>query len=383
MSRSTVSRARSPSDGSRGKLAEWIALRLVLAIIGFGIRLRARRARPEPEGTRGDTPYFVEMKKWGGETVGFAIGMPFKSPAWIRLHPGTWANHLAKRLRVSSEIHTGDPKFDDDIYITCDHPAAPPFFAQRPELRAAVIAALEARYKHIQFDGSALWMARTSTTGPSETDLAMLEAIHRAARPLEAGLPRRFADSFIWHALVLETLIWAIFAYALAAFLRFYIRFVDIHVFRTAIALRGIPVALVLLALLLFLVHRWMRGTPRGQLLIVETVAVLFVGLPIASIQVVADTNRGLDTSEPTTVTRTFDRCETREHRRERAIWYSHHVWLRDAHGEPALPDNIRVPDDVCAAGRPGDSVVITLGEGRWGVPYYRKIEIHGVTYEP
>jgi hypothetical protein len=361
----------------------WIALRLVLAIVGLVIRLRHRRSQPKPEGTRDDTPYFVTMKKLAGQTVGFAIGMPLKSPAWIRLHRGTWANHLAKRLRVSSEVHTGDPKFDDDVYITCDHPAAPPFVAERADLRAAVIAALEAGYKRVQFDGSAVWMDRTSTAGPSETDLAMLAAIHRAAKPLEAGLPHRFADNFIWHALVLEILVWTILGYALAAFLRFYIRFVDIHVFRTAIALRAIPVALVLLALILFLVYRWMRGTPRGQLLIVESVAVLLVGLPIASIQVVADTNRALDSSTPTVVTRTFDHCESREHRRERATWYSHHVWLRDPNGEPALPDNIRVPAAVCAAGQPGDSIEITLGAGRWGVPYYRKIQIRGVTYEP
>jgi len=361
----------------------WIALRLVLAIVGFSIRFRRRRSQPTPEGTRGNTPYFVTMKKQGRQTVGFAIGMPIKSPAWIRLHRGTWANHLAKRLRVSSEVHTGDPKFDDDVYITCDHPAAPPFFAQRADLRAAVIAALEVGYKRVEFDGSAVWMDRTSTAGPSEADLAMLEAIHTAAKPLEAGLPRRFADNFIWHALVLETLVWTILGYAVAAFLRFYIRFVDIHVFRTAIALRAIPVALVLLALILFLVYRWMRGTPRGQLLIVESVAVLLVGLPIASMQFVADTNRALDSSKPAVVTRAFDHCESRVHRRERTTWYSHHVWLRDSHGEPALPDNIRVPADVCAAGRPGDLIEITLGAGRWGVPYYRKIEIHGVTYEP
>jgi hypothetical protein len=361
----------------------WIALRLVLAIVGFVIRLRHRGGQPKPEGTRGNTPYFVTTKKLGGQPVGFSIGMPLKSPAWIRLHRGSWANHLAKRLRVSSEVHTGDPKFDDDIYITCDHPAAPPFFAQHAELRAAVIAALEAGYKRIEFDGVTVWMDRLSNAAPSEADLAMLDAIHTAAEPLEAGLPHRFADNFIWHALVLEALIWTIFGYAVAAFLRFYIRFVDIHVFRTAIALRGIPVALVLLALILWLVHRWMRGTPRGQLLIVETVAVLLFGLPIASIQVVADTNRALDTSEPTVVTRTFDHCETREHRRERATWYSHHMWLRDSKGEPALPDNIRVPAVVCSAGQPGDPIEITLGAGRWGVPYYRKIQLHGMAYEP
>jgi hypothetical protein len=361
----------------------WIALRLAFAIVGLVIRLRARQRQPKSEGTRGDTPYFVTTKKMEGQTVGFSIGMPIESPAWIRLHRGTWANHLAKRLRVSSEIHTGDPKFDDDVYITCDHPAAPPFFAERADLRAAVLAALDAGYKRIQFDGKAVWMDRLSTAAPSETDLAMLQAVHDAAKPLEAGLPHRFADNFIWHALVLEALVWTILVYAVAAFLRFYIRFVDIHVFRTAIALRAIPVALVLLALILFLIHRWMRGTPRGQLLIVESVAVLLIGLPVASMQVVADTNRGLDSSEPTVVTRTFDHCETREHRRERATWYSHHVWLRERGGEPRLPDNIRVPDDVCAAGQPGDQIEITLGAGRWGVPYYRKIELHGVTYEP
>ena len=361
----------------------WIALRIALAVVGLAIRLRHRRSQPAADGKRGDTPYFVVKKKVGGEP-GFAIGMPLESPAWIRLHRGTWANHLAKRLRVSSEVHTGDPKFDDDIYITCDHPAAPGLFAERADLRAAVIAALEAGYRHIEFDGSNVWIRRASSAvAPSGADISLLDAIHTAAKPLEAGLPHRFADNFIWHALVLEALVWTILVYAVAAFLRFYIRFVDIHVFRTAIALRAIPVALVLLALVLFLVYRWMRGTPRGQLLIVESVAVLVVGLPIASLQVVADTNRGLDTSEPTIVSRTFDHCETREHRRERATWYSHHVWLRESGGEPALPTNIRVPDEVCAAGKPGDTIEITLGAGRWGVPYYRKIQIHGMTYEP
>jgi hypothetical protein len=225
-------------------------------------------------------------------------------------------------------------------------------------------------------------MDRSADGPPSGHDLDLLKAVHDTARPLEARLPSRLADWFVWKALVIETVIWVIFAYAFIAFLRFYIRFVDIHTYRWPIVIRGLAIAIILLPALLAIVYKWMRG-PRGQLIIAESWALLLIGLPISTIQLVADTNRKLDDSPAVVVTHTFDHCEKRAHRRERAIWYSFHMWLRDPGGDPKLPSNIRVPEDVCRAGTAGDPIEITIGKGLWGVPHYREIRVRTTSWEP
>jgi hypothetical protein len=125
-----------------------------------------------------------------------------------------------------------------------------------------------------------------------------------------------------------------------------------------------------------------MRGSSRGHRIIVESAIVLVLGLPVAGIQVVGDSNRALDDAPPALVTRTIGYCEVREHRGRRGRrWYSYHVWLAPAVEHPAgpsLPAEIEVTRSICNRAAAGDAIELEIGPGRWSIPWYRSIRVGG-----
>lgn len=363
----------------------WIAFRLILAVIGFVIRQLSRGKQRATDGVYEGIWYFEDIKKSKKSITGFTIGAERQSPTWLRCHAESAVDAAFKRLGIANEVQTGDARFDELVYVTCDHPYIQALLTESPQLRDAIAQVIEAGYKRITFNGSTVAIERDADSGPMPRDFELLKQLHAASARLEDEIPRRFADPFLWKAFVIEGFIWSLAGYAAGAWFETAIHDEDFHVSGAAVTFLGLKVAGIAFVMLAGLIVLTMRGSSRGHRVIVESALLLLLALPISAIQLVGDTNRALDDAAPMLVNRTTTHCEKRVHRRRRRTSYSYHVWLEptaETQG-PALPESIQLSREVCEASTPGGAVAITVGPGRWGLPWYRQIQIDDATWSP
>ena len=354
----------------------WIALRLVFAVIAFVLRAVPWRRKPKQAGTYHDTPYYLRMQENKGATIGFWIGMPLSSPAPIsvRFKREGRADDFFKRIGMSREHQTGDRLFDDQIYVVSDHPFVAKLLDERADLRTAITDALAGGFERIELDGKTLWMWRIATTVPAVKDFDLLRALREAAKPLETNRTR---DPFVWRARIIRGLIWAIFGYGIGAYIDVMINRVGIHLDHDAIIWRGLVVAIALFVVIVGATYVLMRKSSRGHRVLTESAIVLFFGLPITGMQLVADTNRAFAGS-PVELTRVVDRCDERLGGRRGTSYRLH---LLDPGAE--LPKTIAVGKELCQAVKQGDRVAITIVKGAWGLTYYREIKARDATWQP
>jgi len=372
----------------------WIAFRLILAIVGFVIRQISRGKKRASDGQFEGIAYFQQVRQTKQRTKGFTIGMERRSPTWLRMHAESSVDRFFKWLGVANEVQTGDAAFDDLVYVTCDHPYVQALLSEAPELRASIAQVFEEGYKRVVFNGSTVSIERDSDYRPQQRDFQLLKRIHAASARLEDEMPSRFGDPFLWKALLVESMIWSIAGYAIGAGVELFINKEDHHVSSMAVFKAGITVAAIAFVVLIALIVLGMRGSSRGHRVIVESALVLLIALPTSGIQIVGDTNRALDKAPPIVVTRTITQCEVREHRgRRNRRTYSYHLWLGAPavpvetgdlaeRPPPTLPASIDISRELCNAS-PGDGTVeLTIGPGRWDLPWYRQIRIGDTVWQ-
>lgn len=361
----------------------WIFLRLMLALAGFAIRTLARRRKPKEAGQHEGTPYTSNIFTAKGQTKGFEIGMPRTTPTWIRLHRESAADRAFKAMGIANEIQTGDAAFDDQVYVTCDHPHVATVLSQSKELRDAIREVFDNGYDKIFFDGEYVRATKKCDHAPTKRDLELLHLVFAASWKLSDAPPSRLSDRFFWKALVVEGVIWSIAGYAIGATFEQVFAKEDLHVDAWAVWKTGFLVAGIAFGVLLLVIALWMRGSSRGHRVIIESAIVLLLGLPVASTQAVSDTNRSLDDKPAAITETTFSGCEIREHRgRRRRRHYSYHLHVNEAGGP--LPREIEITRALCnAANTNGDdhAVTIAVGPGKWGLPWYRWIRIGSETW--
>lgn len=362
----------------------WLLIRIVLAVIGFGVRQWRRRASPAVHDHHGGEPYFLREHRGKHRVTAVTIGMAAASPTWVRMHAESRLDRFFKRIGVANELQTGDARFDERVYLTCDHPAVTELVAASPELRDAVVAALDLGAASIRYDGATVWLEQLAGEAPTPAQLDALGRVQRASAPLAQTPKRWFADPFLWKALVVEGVVWAMVGYAIGALVEGMFEDQAVHVHKADVLVTGLAVAAGAFVVLVAATWRLMRGSSRGHRVLIESAVLLTFGLSVTSVQVVSDTNRALDDGPAVTVVMPVDRCEVRRHRTKRGTSYSYHVWRS---GRPTpdrfdLPEELEVAASVCHAADAARRLELTIKPGRWGLPWYQRIAANGVTWE-
>lgn len=116
----------------------------------------------------------------------------------------------------------------------------------------------------------------------------------------------------------------------------------------------------------------WLRGSSRGHRLLVESAVMLTIGLPIASVQAVADINRLLDDAPARVVVvgaaiATSPAWPSARTMRACAIW--------------ELPPLIDVSPAICSEIGATQELQLEIAPGRWGLPWYRSMRSGGVEW--
>lgn len=359
----------------------WVVLRLVLALVGFAIRMPWWRRRiGEPAGEYNGIPYWIRNRRsWLKRSkYDHRIGMALQSPTWIRMAYESSFDKLCKRIGIANEQSTGDARFDEDVYVTCDHPFVGALLATSAELRAAVRAALLKSYT-VHYDGSFIWLIDDWIDKPREAAPELVDAIRRASAPLQdSELPGRFRDRFLAKAFVVEGFVWAMAAYASGTFIEHvWVGKEFVHASLFWLVMLGLGFAAVLFASLVAIIVWWMRGSSRGHRVIAESLIVLLFALPFAGIQLASDTNRELDTSAPVVREGIARTCEVRPAKGE-PIYLLHMQRV-----EPPVRDEIKVAKQICESVMRGTPVRFTVGAGFWGLDWYRRIETPSAVWTP
>lgn len=220
----------------------WIVLRLILFVVGIGIRVCSRRRSGEYGGTFEGMSYQLALRKDKSSIQAFRIGAPRRSLTWIRFTREGSIDRLFKRMKMANEIQTGDAPFDASVYVACDHPNVERILLEERALRGAISRAFEGGFKWVQFDGTNVWLERESRTAPDDADLRVLADIQRTSRRLSEGIPSRLGDRFLWRAFTAEVIIWGIAGVAIGAVLEGRIQSEDYHVWMRQIVVRGADV---------------------------------------------------------------------------------------------------------------------------------------------
>jgi hypothetical protein len=355
----------------------WIAFRLAVALAGFLLRQFWRARAPRDGELRAGRMHYTHVRRHKGSIQGFAVGVGLDVPISFRFHRESGADRLFKGLGLTTEVQSGDPRFDDEVYVMGDHPALGSLLKRSPQLRDAVRAALADGFHSVTCDGQVLWLHKRVPREPGSVEQELATRLAAALAPLVHERPSRLADAFLWRALIVEGMVWTIAGFGLATVLGLF-QSETVHLQSMRLVLPGLGAAAAALAALLFATVVLLRGSSRGHRIIIESAAILLLGLPAVGVQAFADANRALDRSV-VIVEVLVSRCDTRVTRTSKGgTRTSYHLLLAGGGRE----DGIRVPYEIqtnrhlCMAAAPDARATLVMGRGAFGHRWLREVRI-------
>jgi hypothetical protein len=356
----------------------WVILRLVAAAITFIIRRWYVINPPKWTGELDGVPYYVKIYRgrYGGIT-GFKIGLPLEAPAFSLLREGA-IDRFFKKINFSREYQTSDAEFDRDIYIECDHSGVCAFLSAGATVREHVLAImLRMSFTRIDCNGSMLWLKSGANREPLSDELSAARALQQSLGPLATEKALKVPDPFFWRALLIESGVWSIFAYAVGGFVENMMHHEDYHLDSTRLMEYGLVMGVTMFIVLVTVLFLDLHRSSRGHRVLVECAFLLLLGFPGAGVQAVSDMNRSFDNSEPVRVTRTIENLERHVHRGRNSTWYSYHMFLSDAGSDPyAVPAEIEITQELFDRASVGSTAVLNISDGWLGLPWYRSIEV-------
>lgn len=371
----------------------WIIIKILASIISFAVRFAFRASTPSPAGKLDGIPYYQKISKGkDGKILGYRIGVAFNAPILFSLHPENNWDKFFKSIGFSEEFETGKQKFDQEIYISGDHPALHQVLKHSTEARVAIFKALGSSFiqlqegkkkviqgqgfKKITCDGAVLWLHKNDGTEPFHSDIALMMEVRSAIVSL-AIEAKNYTDPFFKSFVIVEAFVWSIFAFAVSAFVELIFRGEENFVYPSQLLLPGLFVALLLFGVLFFGIWAMLKGSSRGHRIITEALVVLALSLPVAGVQIIADINTELDTSSQI-VYREIISKEKHKHRRRRGgTYYSYHLVLSPhSVGSVSLPSMEKVSHRLYAQAEPGYEAVFDVADGALDYLWYRDISI-------
>jgi hypothetical protein len=354
----------------------FIAARLVLSALALLLRLVYRAWQPTPTGMVDGFPYYVRLTKSKKKVTSFRLGVPLRGP-WFRVTTEERLDRFMKARGLAREVQTGDAAFDDRFYVESDHPALHELLRKSGEVRAMIQGAFDLGFVSITCNGACLWLERPAVFEPGPPEIAHARDLGVALAKLE-HVPWYQRDRFFWRALLVEAVVWSLFAFAATGFLE-YLADIQPHVYGVEIVLWGLAAGVLISLALALGIALLLRGSSRSHRIILESGIVLALAMPVTGMQVVSDLNRGLDTTAPVLVTRTVESTEKRRRllsKRRRHSYYMHLVPTPQT-GPIRVPDEIKVTESIYDSARPGDTASFLVGRGWMGLSWYHRWWVH------
>lgn len=284
-----------------------------------------------------------------------------------------------KSLGLANEVKTGDPDFDQQLYVASDSEAFKRILRIDPEVRKAFLALFRNGGWSISCDGRVLRVLFPGAPESESRILSLAINLRKQLAKLQTERTPLFLDSFTWRAFSVEVIIWALAGYAFGVGLEWYDVRADRYLFPSDLVYKGLALAIVAAIFLLGLIAFLMRGSSRGHRILVESFFVLVVSLPLAGVGAIADLNSYLDTSNSVSITASVKKA----YQTKRRNWLGRSMWVDQVElGNLENPSNLKFPETLVIKRalferlQYGGLLKMEIGQGYLGHPWIRSIRV-------
>ncbi len=298
----------------------------------------------------------------------FTVGVECVSPGAFKVKKEKGFDRLFKRLGIAEEIQTGDPIFDQDLYLDTESVAFTRSYFQDHHKREAMVGLFQQGFSRVVHDGKSIQATIQPFRPGDSREPDLIQHAVAALKTLASDLPEqyyepRIAGAAAWK--VKRVLIFAVLVASAAAAVaslatnfRFYAALDKLDAF--LVSLRYSVPALVMFGILAV---SWLKGRSSSHLEVTAALAGALLAFPAGGFGLLLFLNGYLDTSP--TVQHRAEAVEKHYTRSKDSTTY--HVVLRSWR-EGRSREEIIVSRSVYAATRPGASE-ITVGTraGRLG----------------
>lgn len=361
----------------------WILFKFAAALFAFIYRWFHRRdsidPKPDLAVTVNGITCHVTPHVHKGRTIKTVLNLDLNCSAIFKLSRETKWDGLFKSLGLSTEIQTGDPNFDQLIYITCDSSAFALELKSDESARKKITDLFQAGATHIEGDGKLLLV---TFPGDMTAQLAVKHLaieLRHSLSDIDLNFRGHGRDPFVYKAIAIECLIYSLGAYAFTSYLEWRIMEQTLHLDMLGLASRGLGLGILLTILLLGLIVLLLKGSSRGHRILVESALVLGLSLPISGISLFGDANTTFDKGSPTWVKRGIYRTYSVLHRgRKGTTWHTYHMMLKEPEASETIPipGTIQISIENYRKAQNKEFVSIELMPGYFGFAWIRTIEI-------
>jgi hypothetical protein len=303
------------------------------------------------------------------------IGVPLVTKYHAHFARETKFHRFLKALGFATEIQTGDHSFDARVYVTADHPMMMYRLSKDQELRRSIIQILRQPGASIFCDGKYMWLKLDGDADPSKwTNHA------RAIADRLSNFETRFANAFFVRALVIQGLTYLPLVYVLTGL-------------PLTIGPARYPSPLDLIIPGLFITIAWagaifalarilLSGSSRAPKILIEAGVALLFSLPPAGYLAAYQLNQVLDRKDQVVVESRITSKQRQEGRRLTKFYATLNQPIA-IDQEFFVPSKIEISQWLFDQIETGDTLRISVGNGFFGVPWYRDIELMEVSDKP
>lgn len=355
----------------------WVLLRLLTAL-GVGLfKFFKRRTSIDAERQSGGIPWVYRQHKNKREVTSTRFGVSFAHPIFFRLSRENAFDRWFKAVGFTREFQSRDRGFDEQIYVACDHPAIEPLLQEDHHVRATILTFFGGGATSIYSDGAHLWVHRNGDSLPNAVEVEQLDQLRNALAALPAESFVTLRDRFFWRALLVESVAWSTAFYGFPAIIELLARPEPLYFDARPVIGLGLLTAVGIFSLLLFLSWVLLRGSSRAHRVFVESLLVLAVGVPLTSVEIVSDTNIGLDHSAPREVSVPVTgkyTTTTRSRRGGKRTRY--HLQLAPVKDRAVtIPTSMQVPYWTYSETGDRGQIAISIREGALGFPWIAEVK--------
>jgi hypothetical protein len=295
---------------------------------------------------------------------------------FFRLKGESRWTRFCKRIGLGVEFQVGAPGFDEAFYVASDHPAFLFGLKDDPDLQARLLELKSLGFTEVLSTGTGelqFTLERTPsqkvTSTVTEEELGQkFDGVRTRIENLRIH-PHLF-DRWILPILLFETAMWGLGAYGAGSYLHIQFDGGQSLLNPWGVWSFGLSVALVILALWLFIVGILLRKSSRVPLLVVDLFFYLFVGIVFGGYQSIADLNLLLDRSEAVATQARITKRYSRTSGSGKNRRTSHYLELQFGRNPENLPDHLRVSSWNYYKLTEGQGVEFQVRQGGLGFAY-------------
>ena len=338
-------------------------------LVSFFLRLLWRRTDYSTVGTGTGEQYFFHKAKEKGIVQYTEIAIPMPSTILFKFGKETEFHKFLKKFGFATEIQTGDQKFDEMVYITCDHPVLAMKISRDPIAREQIISALSDNVLLIWNDGSKFWM-RVRGDIDEKSWIKTLKTV--AIR--FGNLRSRYSDESFKRVIIAEAVAFSVLTYAMLSMVEFYFNETQRYINGVYLLIPGIFVGGIAGILLALFFRAILGKSSRISGLVIEIAAILITCLPIIGTQIVSDINRGFNKENDIII---VNKTITDKFiiRGRKSI--SHFLSLEYAGNEDHIyiPTDLKVDTFAYYRAEVGKQVTLTICKGALGFPWIENVD--------